>query len=42
VSEQDPDGRRGVLEWQFDLAAGAKQEIRLEHSLTWPTGYVLR
>ena len=42
VSEQDPNGRRGVLEWQFDLAAGAKQEIRLEHSLTWPTGYVLR
>ncbi|WP_377510536.1 DUF4139 domain-containing protein [Octadecabacter sp. R77987] len=42
VTVEAPEGRRGVLEWQFDLGAGEEQEITLESSLTWPTGYVLQ
>lgn len=38
----DFDDRKGVLEWQFTLDAGAEQEIRLEHEVTWPDGKVLR
>lgn len=41
-SETDVDGYRGVLAWQFDLAPGATQEIRLDQVLDWPTGQVLR
>lgn len=40
--ETDVDGYRGVLAWQFDLAPGATQEIRLDQVLDWPTGQVLR
>lgn len=40
-TEQDPDGKRGVLVWESDLAAGAKQEITLETTIRWPNGYVL-
>ncbi len=42
VTTADPEGRRGVLEWVFDLSAGDTQDIRLDHTLTWPTGYVLQ
>lgn len=42
VTEADVDGKRGLLAWEFDLGPGATREIRLEHSLTWPAGYVLR
>ena len=38
----DFDDRKGVLEWQFTLEAGAEQDIRLEHEVTWPDGKVLR
>ncbi len=38
----DVDGKRGVLEWQFRLAAGAEKTLRLETRLTWPEGFVLR
>jgi len=38
----DEDGKRGVLNWDFTLKAGATQEIRLEHSLKWPDGMVLQ
>jgi uncharacterized protein (TIGR02231 family) len=41
-SETDVDGQRGILAWEFDLAAGGKQTITLEHSLTWPEGMILR
>ena len=41
-SEVDVDGQRGILGWDFDLAAGAKQTITLEHSLKWPEGMALR
>ncbi|MBY5972599.1 DUF4139 domain-containing protein [Ferrimonas balearica] len=39
---QDFDDRRGVLEWQFELAPGAEQEIALSHEVTWPEDMVLR
>ena len=40
--EVDPDGRRGLLEWRFDLAAGETREIELTTTLEWPSGYELR
>lgn len=41
-SETDVDGERGILAWEFDLAAGGKETIALGHTLTWPEGMVLR
>ena len=41
-SETDVEGQRGILAWDFDLAAGGKQTITLEHVLTWPEGMVLQ
>jgi uncharacterized protein (TIGR02231 family) len=41
-TETDVDGQRGILAWEFDLAAGAKETITLEHSLSWPEGMDLR
>lgn len=41
-SETDVEGQRGILAWEFGLAAGGKQTITLEHTLTWPEGMVLR
>ena len=40
--ETDVDGQRGILAWEFDLQAGAKQTITLDHSLSWPEGMELR
>ena len=42
VTRRDPDGRRGILEWDLEVAAGAKQEVTLDYTLTWPSGYVLQ
>jgi len=42
VTRRDPDGMRGILEWDLDVAAGAKQEVTLDYTLTWPRGYLLR
>jgi len=41
-SETDVEGQRGILAWEFDLAAGGKETITLEHTLTWPEGMVLQ
>jgi uncharacterized protein (TIGR02231 family) len=41
-TETDVDGQRGILAWEFDLAAGGKETITLEHSLSWPEGMELR
>lgn len=41
-AEEDVDGKRGVLAWEFDIGAGETQVIRLEHDLQWPEGQVLR
>jgi uncharacterized protein (TIGR02231 family) len=38
----NPEGRRGILEWDLELDAGATQEIVLDYTLTWPSDYVLR
>ena len=41
-SEKNPDGQRGILAWDFDLAGGAKAEISLSYSMSWPKGMVLQ
>ena len=41
-TETDVEGQRGILAWEFDLAAGGKETIALEQTLTWPEGMVLR
>jgi uncharacterized protein (TIGR02231 family) len=41
-AERDPKGRRGLLVWEFDLAPGATQQIRLQTRIAWPQGMVLR
>lgn len=41
-TDRDMDGQRGFLEWRMDLKAGEKAEIRLEQTLRWPEGQVLR
>ena len=41
-TETDVDGQRGILAWEFDLAAGGKETIALEHALNWPEGMELR
>lgn len=42
VSDTNVDGRRGVLEWTFDMSARSEKEITLSHSLRWPEGQVLQ
>ncbi|KAA2312509.1 mucoidy inhibitor MuiA family protein [Pseudooceanicola sediminis] len=37
----DVDGKRGILEWRFPLAAGASREVSLDHQITWPEGKFL-
>ena len=41
-SEQDVDGKRGVLAWDFDLAAGEKKAVTLDSVISWPAGKVLQ
>ncbi|WP_415404919.1 DUF4139 domain-containing protein [Tateyamaria sp. SN3-11] len=36
------DDRRGILEWQLELDAGATQSIALETRMTWPEDMILR
>jgi len=36
------DGERGIVEWQFDLAAGEQKNIYVDQKLSWPEGYELR
>lgn len=40
-TEENPDGKLGVLVWESDLKAGETQEITLETEIRWPEGYVL-
>ena len=42
VTTEKPNGQRGLLEWEFDVASGEKQVITLNYTLTWPDGYVLQ
>lgn len=41
-SVEDVDGKRGVLEWSFDLEAGQTQVIEVSHGLQWPDGKALQ
>ena len=41
-SETDVDGKRGVLEWRFDIAPGETRAVTLDYTLQWPEGQVLR
>ncbi|GLS85973.1 hypothetical protein GCM10010873_09470 [Cypionkella aquatica] len=41
-SEVDVDGQRGILAWTFDLAAGEKKSVQLDHVLRWPEGKQLQ
>ncbi|MBE0412362.1 DUF4139 domain-containing protein [Yoonia sp.] len=41
VTRTNPDGRRGILEWDLRVPAGTKQEVRLDYTLRWPGGFVL-
>jgi uncharacterized protein (TIGR02231 family) len=41
-TETDVESQRGILAWEFDLAAAGKQTITLEHRLTWPEGMILQ
>lgn len=41
-TEEDVDGRRGVLAWAFALASGESQSISLGYELEWPEGNLLR
>jgi predicted secreted protein len=38
----DPDGQRGIVEWDLTLAAGAETRITVDETLEWPTGYILQ
>lgn len=39
---RDPEGKRGLLVWEFDIAPGATETIRLESKIAWPQGMVLQ
>ena len=41
-TEEDVDGKRGVLAWTVEIAPGATQEIALSHRIEWPEGMQLR
>lgn len=42
VTRTDPDGRRGILEWDLMVPAKTVQDVQLNYVLKWPSGYVLR
>lgn len=41
-AETDVDGKRGVMEWRFDMSPRSEQAITLSHRLRWPEGQVLQ
>jgi hypothetical protein len=42
VTRRDPDGQRGILEWDLEVPAGDTQEVTFDYTLTWPSGFVLQ
>ncbi len=40
--EADVDGQRGILAWEFTLAAGEAREVRLDTVIRWPEGMELQ
>ncbi|MFZ1469719.1 MAG: DUF4139 domain-containing protein [Paracoccaceae bacterium] len=41
-TETDVDAQRGILAWDFPLAAGEKKTVTLGYTMSWPKGLVLR
>lgn len=41
-TEVDVDGQRGVLAWEFELGAGEKKAVSLDHVISWPEGKELQ
>lgn len=41
-TDENVDKQRGILAWEFDLAPSEERIIRLETSLSWPEGKLLR
>ena len=41
-TEQDIEGRRGVLSWTFELSAGAEKTIPFGYDIGWPDGRKIR
>lgn len=41
-SEENVDGNRGIMAWEFEIGAGESRLIELDHALEWPEGQVLR
>ncbi len=41
-TSRDPEGKRGLLVWEFDIAPGATETIRLNSKTAWPQGMVLQ
>jgi uncharacterized protein (TIGR02231 family) len=42
VTDENVDGQRGILAWDFPLAAGEKTAVTLTTTLSWPDGMVLQ
>ncbi len=40
-TETDIDDQRGISAWEFEIAAGATEEIRIESEISWPEGKTL-
>ena len=40
-SERDVDGRRGVLRWDLDMAAGDEARIATGYDMVWPEGQTI-
>jgi len=41
-TETDVKGQRGILAWEFDLAAGEKKDVTLNNVISWPEGQALQ
>ncbi len=42
VTEENVDGQRGILAWDFAIAAGEKTSVTLTTTIAWPDGMVLQ
>ena len=41
IDRRDPDGRRGIVEWDLDVGAGETRVVTVETRMTWPSGMAL-
>ena len=41
-TEADVKGQRGILAWEFDMAAGDKKNVTLTYVISWPEGQALQ